>query len=152
MLATVRAVPYAVAVSRRFAHITGDGLRELAAHRLEKPAGGTGGRPKRLVGFVRLWEFRKRNSGFEWCAWRRHECLFLNIERKNRVFAVNVINEKISILRRAALFAEVPERIAYVFWRKQRKLHPSFDTAAVVIKPVIATIYVKLIDIYLAIG
>lgn len=29
----------------------------MAAHRLEKPAGGTGGRPKRLVGYVRLWEF-----------------------------------------------------------------------------------------------
>ena len=47
-MATARAVPFAVAVSRRFAHIADGGLRGLAAHRLEKPEGGTGWRPKRV--------------------------------------------------------------------------------------------------------
>lgn len=46
--ASARAVPFAVAVFRRFAHIAGGGRRELAEHRLEKPTGGTGGRPKKV--------------------------------------------------------------------------------------------------------
>lgn len=57
-MATARAVPFAVAVSRRFAHITGGGLRGLAAvgwkSLREEPTGDR----RWLLGLVWIWQFR----------------------------------------------------------------------------------------------